>query len=537
MGPLLRLVGKEKKAIRALFDGLSLAWLFASCLALTLYAAGTLGFSGVLLAIIGFGLARLGSHFFPVRSNWPMTAALALLGAALLEPPRSGPILLEALAAGVLAHFALSPSEDGENHCSHHHEHGEHHAPDSAHHSCHHHHHGHEPTNCDHHHHHGACDHGQANSDGGNTLAALGALSGLSIFIAMAHLVEPNLLAGQVGIFLRSLMALALESSPALLLGYLLAGLIPLFLNPTRMSFLSQGGPGKQALRGVAFGLPLPICSCGVLPIYESLIRKGVPTTAALAFLVATPELGLDAVLLSLPLLGSSLTWARVIWAFVVALLVAWIVGRAGEKAKEAPEEEEADSPTRSWGARARDGLRFGLVDIFDHTMPWIALGLIAAALAEPLLSHGALATIPALLQSPLAALVGIPIYVCASGATPVVALALHKGLTAGAAISFLIAGPATNLTTFGVLARLHGRFKAILFGVSVVGFAVLAGWAVDLMGIAAKPILQAHGHSFHGPWLAWFCLICLMTLGLSSLFRQGPRGIVGQILEPIHTH
>jgi len=198
----------------------------------------------------------------------------------------------------------------------------------------------------------------------------------------------------------------------------------------------------------------------------------------------------------------------------------------------------EADRAPQPWGRRVREGLRFGFVDVFDHTMPWIALGLIVAAMAEPMLAHGSLASIPRALQAPLAALVGVPIYVCASGATPIVALALHKGLSTGAALAFLIAGPATNLTTFGVLAKLHGRRAAVSFGVVVTVLAVLAGWTVDVLDLSAAPVLDAHADLHErGIWLRWACAAALGLLTLASLFRQGPRGAIAQVLDPIHTH
>jgi uncharacterized membrane protein YraQ (UPF0718 family) len=334
---------------------------------------------------------------------------------------------------------------------------------------------------------------------------------------------------------------LALESAPALLLGYALAGVLPFVLTAKRTSSLASGGRLTQSLRGVAFGLPLPLCSCGVLPLYESLIRRGAPTAAAMAFFVATPELGLDALLLSLPLLGPSLTAARVASAFAVALLVGLLVGsRSGpEPVAQREERETAPVPiSGSWTSRLRAGLHFGFVDVFDHTMPWIALGLIVAAMAEPMLAHGAIDTLPPAIQVPMAALIGVPVYVCASGATPIAALALYKGMSAGAAIAFLIAGPATNVTTFGVLARLHGRRAAVLFGLSVTFLAILAGWTVNTLGLPAAPVLDAHPSAQPlGSSFSWLCVTGLATLAVISLFRQGPRGALRQILEPLHTH
>ncbi len=338
--------------------------------------------------------------------------------------------------------------------------------------------------------------------------------------------------------FLRTLGVLVFESAPALLLGYALAGVVPFLLTASRADTLGRGGKFSQSLRGVAFGLPLPVCSCGVLPLYESLVRRGAPPAAAMAFFVATPELGFDAVVLSVPLLGSSLTVARVAAAFAVAVLVALIVGGRQGAPPTADRSVGTAAHDAPWSERIRAGLRFGFVEIFDHTMPWIALGLIVAAAAEPMLSHEAVAGIPRVLQVPLAAVVGVPVYVCASGATPLAALAIHKGLSTGAALAFLIAGPATNVTTFGVLARLHGRRTAVLFGVTVTALAILAGWAVDLLGVPAAPVLEGHaGVADHRSGFAWFCVGGLLVLTIASLLRQGPRGALRQILTPIHAH
>ncbi|MEC9030743.1 MAG: permease, partial [Planctomycetota bacterium] len=128
--------------------------------------------------------------------------------------------------------------------------------------------------------------------------------------------------------FWPSFLALALQSAPALLLGYSLAGLVAVFLPVSSVRWLGGGSLTGQALRGVAVGLPLPVCSCGVVPLYRALVERGVPATAALAFLVATPELGTDAILLSLPLLGGPFTLIRIAAAAVLALAVAVIVGR-----------------------------------------------------------------------------------------------------------------------------------------------------------------------------------------------------------------
>ena len=125
-----------------------------------------------------------------------------------------------------------------------------------------------------------------------------------------------------------TLYDLLLESAPALLLGFVLAGLAGTFMPESYVNWMTAGSRWRQSIRGVTVGLPLPVCSCGVVPLYHTLVRKGAPPTAAMAFLIATPELGIDAVLISLPLLGETMTVVRVLAAALVALLVSIFVGR-----------------------------------------------------------------------------------------------------------------------------------------------------------------------------------------------------------------
>ena len=415
-------------------------------------------------------------------------------------------------------------------------------AVDHEHHGCGHDH-DHHPDACEHELHLGLGGHGHDHShDHALTpderrASAIGALLGVLILAGIAaaagsvHELEP------LRASVRAFITLTVTSAPALLLGFVLAGLVSAFLDPARLGWLAGGGRGSQAVRGVVFGLPLPVCSCGVVPMYQSLIRAGVPIAAGLAFLVATPELGFDAVLLSVPLLGMPLTVARVVAAFVVALLVAILVGGRSETVLEAAT-ESAPVPARGAVVRLRQGLRYGLVDLVDHTLPWIGLGLVLAALAEPLFDHQLLAALPPALQVPLAAVIGIPLYVCASGATPLAAVAIHKGLSAGAALAFLLAGPATNVTTFGILSALHGRRLALRFGLILTVLAVVLGWSVDVLGITV-PVME-HPDELHEHGLGWGGIVCAVAIcgvAVASLWRQGVRQMLEQLINPIHAH
>ncbi len=325
---------------------------------------------------------------------------------------------------------------------------------------------------------------------------------------------------------------LALKGAPALLIAYLVAGFMSSFLTRSSIAWMRRGRQWNQAMRGMAVGLPFPICSCGVVPLYRTLVRSGAPATAAMAFLISTPELGLDAVLLSIPLLGGKMTIVRVVAAALVALLVGWIVGRLVPRLGSHTESEEYCGPPASLplGQKIRQGLSKGFGDAVDHTAPWIVFGLILAAAVEAFLPMSWLQRLPAALEVPAFAILGLPTYVCASSATPFVAVLLFKGVSPGAALAFLLTGPATNVTTFGVLARLHGRKIALCFSVTIILLSVAMGYLTN----AILPQIQAtalEGPAAGAPAnLELLCLILLAGLYTFSLLKRGVRGFVGEI-------
>jgi uncharacterized membrane protein YraQ (UPF0718 family) len=280
----------------------------------------------------------------------------------------------------------------------------------------------------------------------------------------------------------------------------------------------------------------LPVCSCGVLPIYRSMIARGAPRAAALTLLVAAPELGLATLLISWRLLGGPITLARGVAAVVAALAIGYGVARIG-RGKPAVRAEVTEAPgtgaepSVSLRRRLRSAVRYGLGDTVDHTAPWIMLGLALAAFAEPLLDGQTMARVPRWFEVPAFAALGIPMYVCASGATPLVAVLLHKGISPGAAIAFLLTGPATNVTTFGVLRSLHGKRVAAFFAAAMVVVPTLLGWlANSALSTEKTEALHVAAHEAPTP-LEVGSLVVIGVLVAISLVRHGPRPMVAQLV------
>lgn len=323
---------------------------------------------------------------------------------------------------------------------------------------------------------------------------------------------------------------LVAESAPALLFGYVLAGIFAAFVPRASMAWMRRGGELGQATRGVMFGLPIPICSCGVVPLYKSLLDRGVPATAAMAFLIATPELGIEALLLSVPLLGMELTIARLIAAALVALSIGWLIGRMVAPPKPAFALIKVDIK-KSFAQRAKEAAKFGLAEVVDDTAPWILVGLLVAAFISPGSLGETLTGLPMILEVGLFALVSVPLYVCASGATPLAAALIFAGASPGAAIAFLLAGPASNVTTFGVLSNIHGRKIALLFGVGVIIASVLSGVLVNLSIADMVHITETATHEHTGLFRT-ICAVILGVIVLASLLRVGPRTWVNTVFN-----
>ena len=384
-----------------------------------------------------------------------------------------------------------------------------------------------------------------AKGSNGPALSAFGGLLGLGFVLftildpghAQAHSdhYEP------LSRFFDNFLYLARESAPALLIAYTVAGLIHACLPRATVDWLARGSTTRQAMKGLVFGIPLPICSCGILPLYKSLVNKGVPTAAAVTLLLATPELGIDAIFLSFQLVDTPFAIARIITAAVLALTVGLLAVRFIPPISPEDIETVEESDQKSLPERLRQGLRVGLGDLVDNTAPWIVFGLALAAALKPLVEDGEFfASIPGALEVPAFALLGLPIYVCASGATPLAAVLIFGGASPGAAIAFLLTGPATNVTTFGILGSMHGKKAAILFAVAVGIGAIGCGYAVNafIPEVTANVANIATGHDHEAGTgsanqIASFANLLLMAVGLlfaASIFRKGPRSFMSQV-------
>jgi uncharacterized membrane protein YraQ (UPF0718 family) len=321
-----------------------------------------------------------------------------------------------------------------------------------------------------------------------------------------------------------TLWTLAVQSAPAVLVSLVVLGVLGV-VGPRLRPTVGRGRwRPVQALSGVVAGAVLPVCSCAAVSSFEGLVRRRVSSAAAVAFLVAAPALGVPSLLLSFELLGAPLALGRIVGAIVTAL----VAGVAVAVSIDAPGGEgSVDLPPQ--------GFRQAFLASVDHVAPWLVLGIVVAAFAEPLLPSTMLRGVPALLEVPLAAVLGVPLYVCATGSTPIVMVLVHKGLSAGAAVAFLLAGPAVNIATLGLMARLLSRRAAMAFVVAVVAASSVVGIALNAVAGEAIALPALHELAARPSGSAAVAgVIVVAALLLSSIARQGARGFLGQVVRPL---
>ena len=364
------------------------------------------------------------------------------------------------------------------------------------------------------------------------------------------------------------------ESSVFVLLGFTLAGILHEFVPISAVAKRLGTSNVRSIIWATILGAPLPLCSCGVLPTAAALRRKGASKPAVASFIVSVPETGVDSIAVSYGLMGPIMAVVRPIVAVFTAFLagIACLFVTRDEKddlddaalreleahdhghdhshshshdhghahGGEALDEDEAPDAIgkRRWWSRVQRMLGYGFREMLDEVAFWIVMGLAVTGVMMALLPDdffsSALGLDGGLLPLLLMAVIGVPLYTCASMSTPVAAGFIATGLSPGAALVFLLAGPATSIASLSVVGKLLGRRTLVAYLGSILIVAITAGLLLDLY--AADAIREATVSTFEspdGPIEQAFKVLCtLIFLGLfiDSVSRRSYVGPISDI-------
>jgi uncharacterized membrane protein YraQ (UPF0718 family) len=302
------------------------------------------------------------------------------------------------------------------------------------------------------------------------------------------------------------------EASIYVLFGILVAGMLRIFLSPDTVARHLGRGRFRSVFKASLLGIPIPLCSCGVLPAAASLKKQGANNGATTAFLISTPESGVDSVALTYALLDPVMTIARPAAAFVTATaagLAENVLSKKDDESKVMPDLScpvdgccdgqeclpEDHSSHHTFSEKLRAGLAYALNDLWNDIAVWFLVGILLAGLITALVPEDVMTRylgggLPAMLIM-LAA--GIPLYICATASTPIAAALILKGVSPGAALVFLLVGPATNVTSLTVLLGILGKRATAIYLTAIVLSAVVFGLALDqvyaILGISAQAV------------------------------------------------
>ncbi len=324
---------------------------------------------------------------------------------------------------------------------------------------------------------------------------------------------------------MHSVIELINEMSPFLLLGFLIAGVMHVFIPNNFFSKFLSGNSFRSVVSAAVFGVPLPLCSCGVIPTAMSLRREGAGKGAVVSFLIATPQTGVDSIFATYSLMGLPFALVRPLAAFITALMGGCFVNAFAEP--ESPVQSVASDSCHvekhlSLGEKLIEVLKFGFIEMMEDIGKWLVVGLVVAGLITVFVPNEFFAVFKdnTFMSMLLVLCISIPMYVCATGSIPIAVALMAKGLTPGAALVLLMAGPACNFASILVINKVLGKKTLICYLIAIIVGSIVFGIGIDYL--LPRQWFTSHlvggGECCHeeAGWFKWSCTVLLFLLLLN---------------------
>ncbi len=376
--------------------------------------------------------------------------------------------------------------------------------------------------------------------------------------------------------FARNTWDLIAEMAPYLIFGFAIAGLLHILIRKDQVQRL-LGRPGLgSVLKACGIGVPMPLCSCSVIPVAASLRKSGASRGATAAFMSSTPQTGVDSILATYALMGGLFTTVRVAVAFISGIVTGFLIELFCKEPPKAPTPTFSPNPPlnlspnlnpnltlnptpqapesikitskiktekpqvsglnpqpsalKSQPSSLSKALRYGFIKLPADLAVALLIGLVLAGLITTLLPpdliRGSFSTGP--LAFLLATAISLPLYICATASIPMAYALMAAGLSPGAALIFLITGPATNTATVVTMWKMIGRSATLIYLGSLLVIAWLAGWFFNASLSAEATDHSAHQHASMSPAIwehaSGIALIAILLLSLYA--NRKPKAV-----------
>lgn len=338
-----------------------------------------------------------------------------------------------------------------------------------------------------------------------------------------------------VKIFGQELYSLVSEMAPFLLLGFFFAGLLKAFIPSDGVArFMGRRNFGSL-VNATVLGIPLPLCSCGVIPTGIAFYRNGATKGATTSFLISTPQTGVDSILATYAMLGLPFAIIRPIVALITGILGGTVSHLLEKNQFGATIQSAADKskPVKQpLGQRIKMVISYGFGELVEEIVKWLVIGLVAAAILSIVIPDSFFTQHIGnpWLEMGLVLLASVPMYICATGSIPLAAVLLMKGLSPGAALVLLMAGPATNVATMMVVGNSMGRKSLLIYLGTIIGGALLSGFLINELLPTSWFSMHHHAHHDHtmgGPIINLLSTIVLTFIILLAAWNKWGRRLV----------
>ena len=306
---------------------------------------------------------------------------------------------------------------------------------------------------------------------------------------------------------LKETVTLFIEMTPYILFGVIIAGILSVYVNKKYVAKHIGGHTLKSIFKAAIFGVPLPLCSCGVVPTTVYLKQAGASKPAAMSFLISTPQTGVDSIAATYGMLGPFFAVFRPLAALLTGMwggFLSLVMDHKEEKKIKTFEIDEAGTG-EGFKEKFRKFKNYAFIEFVDDIAVQFAAGLLLAGLISYLIpdnffSGSVLADgLPGMM---FMIIIGIPLYICSTSSIPIAVALIAKGISPGAAYVFLIAGPATNAASLAVLLKVLGRKQTFIYLLSIITGSIMAGFVINLFYthtdlIAFIPgVMEHEGHT-----------------------------------------
>lgn len=321
--------------------------------------------------------------------------------------------------------------------------------------------------------------------------------------------------------------------APYLLFGFLCAGILHAFFSTEKITQHLGKRSMSSVFKAALYGIPLPLCSCGVIPAALSLREKGASRSSILSFLITTPTTGLDSIMATYALLGPFFAVFRVITSFLCGITAGLVFMLSSVpasppvvKEEKCPHCHETSKHQHGWKDKIKTMLHYSTVELMGDISRWLLLGILIGGAINWLVPDTFVQRyLGSAWQSMLVMLiVGIPLYICATGSIPIAAALMLKGMSPGAALVFLIAGPATNTVSITLINRFMGRAATAIYLLSTAIGSIIMGLVLNILwtNISAERMFHGLHRELLPPWLHLVSSLLLVGMMINaSVFKR----------------